>query len=35
MRRIGTRIILTVLISAITMSLLVGGLSTLRIVGVI
>jgi len=35
MRRIGTRIILTVLISAITISLLVGGLSTLRIVGVI
>lgn len=35
MKRIGTRIILTVLISSITMSLLVGGLTTIRVVNVI
>jgi len=35
MKRIGTRIILTVLISTITMSLLVGGLTTIRVVNVI
>lgn len=35
MKRIGTRIILTVLISSITMSLLAGGLTTIRVVNVI
>jgi len=35
MKRIGTRIIPTVLISSITMSLLVGGLTTIRVVNVI
>ena len=35
MKRIGIRIILTVLISTITMSLLVGGLTTIRVVNVI